>query len=79
MANIGKFRYELDENNAVRVWDTTIERPGGNPPMMFQPDYPNGQPFEDAAAAEAWVVGYLTEVIESDANNPGTEEEPTND
>ena len=79
MATIGKFKYELDENNAVRVWDTTVERPGGNPPMMFQPDYPNGQPFEDAAAAVAWVTEYLTGVIEWDASNPEPEEEVTND
>jgi hypothetical protein len=77
MANVGKFRYELDENNAVRVWDTEVERPNGNPPMMFQPDYPNGNPFEDAAAAEAWVIEYLNSVLEWETNNPGTEEEET--
>lgn len=77
MANVGKFKYELDEHNAVRVWDTEIVRPGGNPPMMFQPDYPNGTPFEDAAAAEAWVIEYLTGVLASQENEPPLEEEVT--
>ena len=70
MAIYKNFKYEIDENNAVRVWDTNEERPNGNPPIMFQPDYPNAAPFEDAAAAEAWVIQYLTEVTEWAENHP---------
>ena len=74
MANVENFRYEIDETNAVRIWDDNVVRENGNPPMIFQPDHPNGTPFADAAAAEAWAVDYLTGVIEWNKNNPVVEE-----
>lgn len=64
MANVENYVYEVDENNAVRIWDNNLVREGGNPPQIFQPDYPSGNPFEDAAAASAWAESYLAGVIE---------------
>jgi hypothetical protein len=75
MANVENFRYEIDELNAVRIWDDNVSN-NGNHPMIFQPDYPDGKPFEDAAAAEAWVVSYLTDVIKWHKENPPVEEPP---
>lgn len=42
-------RYEIDQDNAVRIYED-----GKDVPFVFQPDYPNGTPFEDAEAAAAW-------------------------
>jgi hypothetical protein len=50
---MSRYRYEIDEANAIRVWDD--ENPNENDtPFFFQPEYPNGEAWEDAAAAEAW-------------------------
>lgn len=44
-------RYEIDENNAVRIWDDM------NPePFWFQPTYPNGDTFDTSREAEAWAL-----------------------
>jgi hypothetical protein len=77
MANVQNYYYEVDENNAVRIWDSNVVRDGGNPPQIFQPDYPSGNPFEDAAAAAAWAEEYLNGVIER--RQLIVEEEETND
>jgi hypothetical protein len=30
MANVENYVYEVDENNAVRIWDSNVVRDGGN-------------------------------------------------
>jgi hypothetical protein len=42
-------RYEIDENNAVRIYND-----GDDVPFLFQPDYPNLDPFDSKEEAENW-------------------------
>jgi hypothetical protein len=42
-------RYEITEANEVKIYND-----GDDIPFWYQPDYPNGDNFDDAAEAEAW-------------------------
>ena len=42
-------RYEIDENNAVRMYND-----GDTVPFMYQPDYPNLDKFDTKEEAKAW-------------------------
>ena len=57
-----RFRYEIDEQNAVRVWDD--ENPTENgAPFFYQPDRPDGLPWADRAEAEAWAEAFIEELV----------------
>lgn len=61
---IGKYKYEIDENNAVRIWD--LNNPNeNNVPFFYQPDYPDGTPWEDKDAAEKWALETINNWLES--------------
>jgi hypothetical protein len=74
VTTIGHYKYEIDAENAIRVWD--LDNPNddipGNPPFMYQPTYPDNTPFEDADAAKVWIEG----VIDQYLNPPVVEEAP---
>jgi hypothetical protein len=56
-------RYELEEGtNAVKVFydDATV-------PSLYQPHFPNGDVFVDAAEATAWAELYIASVIDEAA------------
>lgn len=57
------YRYEIDENNAIHMWVDTQEEP-----FIFQPDYPDGTPWADAADATAWAEAKIAEL--TDIENP---------
>lgn len=64
---MSRYRYEIDSENAVRIWD--LENPNEiNAPFLFQPDWPNATPWADADEAESWALA----VIES-LENPESE------
>lgn len=70
-------RYEIDENNAVRIFNE-----GEDIPFIFQPDWPDYTPWADKAEAEVWAVAKITELTNlsaplagSNPENP-TEERP---
>lgn len=66
-------RYEIDENNAVRVFNE-----GEDVPFIFQPDWPNTTPWADKAEAEAWAVAKIAELADSTAPLAGINpENPT--
>ena len=63
---IDKYKYEIDENNAVRIWDLT--NPYENDaPFFYQPDYPDGTAWENKEAAEKWVVDIINEWLKPPA------------
>lgn len=69
-------RYEIEEGtNAIRVFynDSDV-------PSLFQPHYPNGEAWADAADATAWAELYVASVLDADApyapNGPGEEGAP---
>jgi hypothetical protein len=59
---IGRYIYEIDENNAVRMWD--IECPNEeDKPFFYQPDHPDATPWESAEAAENWTVNFINKLL----------------
>lgn len=59
----GKYEYEIDKNNVVRVWDTESEHEA---PLYLQDVNPDGNvPWKNAAEATAWVEEHLDARIAS--------------
>ena len=56
-----RYKYEIDESNAIRVWDNEIPNELGAP-FLFQPHHPNGHDWENKEDAESWVVGYIEDL-----------------
>lgn len=58
---IGRWEYEIDENNVVSAWylDNLNSDVEGCPPNLRQPHNPDGTPFADYEAAKNWVENYL--------------------
>lgn len=67
------FRYEIDENNNVRIWDDENPNPEGAP-FIFQPHSPTGQPWADAQEAEAWAQDHINLMVEMINNPPPPQE-----
>lgn len=64
---MSRYRYEIDEANAIRIWDE--ENPNEkNAPFLYQPNYPNGDEWGSAEAATAWA-----ELFISSAEDPTSE------
>jgi len=62
-----RYRFEIDTDNAIRIWDNvTIGDEGA--PFMFQPDWPDVTPWADAAQATDWA-----EVFIESLENPESE------
>jgi hypothetical protein len=55
-------RYELDADNAVKVF-----YPDSDVASLYQPNWPNGDAWADAAEASAWAVLYLASINDEDA------------
>ncbi len=62
MTTIAHYKYEIDADNAIRVWD--LNNPNddvpGNPPFMYQPHSDKStEPFESAEAAKEWIENVI--------------------
>jgi hypothetical protein len=65
-----RYRYEIDNANAVRVWDD--ENPNENgAPFFYQPDHPDARSWVDRADAQAWVDAFIADLLA-----PAPEETP---
>ena len=62
MTTIDRYKYEIDEQNAVRIWDIEVVNEN-NQPFLFQPHHPNSIPWESKEAAENWVIDYINELL----------------
>ena len=56
-------RYEIDENNAIRVFND-----GEDVPFAYQPDWPDATPWANKAEAKAWA-----ELLIESMENPESE------
>lgn len=64
---MSRYRYEIDENNALRMWDD--ENPNElNAPFLLQPDWPNGTPWANKEEVTAWA-----ELVIASMENPESE------
>jgi hypothetical protein len=60
---MNRYHYEIDTDNAVRVWD--LENPNEfNVPFLFQPVWPDGTPWSDRSEAEAWVELFIDSMLD---------------
>lgn len=58
-----QYRFEVDTNNAIRIWDN--ETPNENDaPFMFQPDWPSATPWADAAEATDWAEVFIASLVD---------------
>jgi len=55
---MNNYRYEIDSENAVRLWDDANPNPE-NEPFFYQPDWPNGEPWASKAEAKAWAQLFI--------------------
>lgn len=67
---MSRYRYEIDENNAIRAWDD------GNPdelgrPFLLQPEWPNGIPWATRAEAEFWAEAFVKMMEDPKNGRPG--------
>lgn len=59
------FRFEIDENNAVSIFqDDNVT------PIIFQPNWPNGQSWS-ASEAQGWAAQYIASLTDETADLPG--------
>lgn len=52
------YTYEIDENNAVRIWSLRKPLPG-NAPSLFQPSWPDQTPWASKEEAENWAKAFI--------------------
>lgn len=67
-------RYEITENFEVKIYND-----GDDIPFWYQPDYPNGDNFDDAEEAETWAKLAVASFLDSEPFAPvgkGLEGEP---
>ena len=57
-----RYRYEIDDANAVRVWDDENPNETGAP-FQLQDVHPDGRPWVDRAEAQAWVEGFIAHIV----------------
>lgn len=70
MTQIGSYIYEIDEENAVRVWDASAKA-NGDAPFLYQPFDPNGGVvFSSHDSAESWVSEYIQSLIDINSTPP---------
>jgi hypothetical protein len=59
---IEHYYYEIDENNAVKIWDETCPNEE-NLPFFYQPEKPDGKPWNDKAEVEAWTENFIKDLL----------------
>jgi hypothetical protein len=70
------YRFEIDTDNAIRIWDN--ETPNDNDaPFMLQPDWPSVIPWADAAQATDWAEVFIASLVDPESefvagNSPDT-------
>jgi len=75
-----RYYYEIDDNNAISVWDN--ENPNeNNQPFLFQPDWPDNTPWASRDEAEGWVSVFIESAVNPESefvagNSPKTHPMP---
>lgn len=61
MKNIENFKYEVDENNAVRIWNEDVPNED-DAPFFLQPSFPDGTAWT-AEQAEEWAINFINTLL----------------
>jgi len=52
------YRYEIDENNEIRIWD--LDNPNElDAPFLYQPTWPDMTPWGSREEAESWALAFI--------------------
>ena len=57
-----RYRYEIDGQNVVRVWDDENPNEKGAP-FFLQDVHPDGRPWVDRAEAQAWLDAFIARLL----------------
>jgi len=71
-----RYRFEIDTENAIRIWDNENSN-DSEAPFMFQPDFPDTTPWADAAQATDWAEVFIASLVDPESelvagNSPDT-------
>lgn len=67
---MSSFRYEISENNEISIWPTDAEEE--SLPIFFQPDWPDGTPWQSKSEAESWALAMVASMENEDTEHvPG--------
>jgi len=71
-----RYTFEIDTDNAIRIWDSETPNENGAP-FMFQPDFPDTTPWADAAEATDWAEVFIASLVDPESelvagNSPDT-------
>lgn len=66
------YRYEIDNENAIRIWDDANPNELGAP-FFFQPDWPDATPWASKDEAKEWAELFIESI-----SNPDSEFIPGN-
>ena len=58
-----RYRFEIDTDNAIRIWDNETPNEQGAP-FIFQPDWPDVTPWADAAQATDWAEVFIASLVD---------------
>lgn len=57
-SSMSRYIYEIDEKNAVRIWDTEIPNEN-NKPFLFQPNWPDTTFWSSSEEAIGWAELFI--------------------
>jgi hypothetical protein len=64
MTIIDRFRYEVDENLTLRIWDTTNTH---GEPFILQPQWPDGTPWGSVEEVSSWAETKINEFLDENS------------
>lgn len=61
-----RYRFEIDSNNAISIWDEENPNELGAP-FLFQPSWPTGQKWADLNEATIWAELLIESLINEES------------
>jgi len=62
LTTIENYKYEIDENLSVRMWDLSLPDEEGRP-FLFQPVNPDGNAWVSKEEVEQWAINFIAELM----------------
>jgi len=58
MKVIANYKYNVDENNTIEIWNNDVPNEN-DAPFIRQPVAPEGRPWNDAEEATTWAEAFI--------------------
>lgn len=62
LTTIENYKYEIDKNLSVRMWDLNLPDEEGRP-FLFQPVNPDGNAWVSKEEVEQWAINFIAELM----------------